>query len=343
MPTRFDFSDPRYLIVYAPEEADHNHLEDMTLWLKTWVEHMDSRPGRFGVVLVNHPHEHEEHEHERNEAEENALTALATAFRRDHRARINRRTTGYASVYDVAMSETEWATADQHTAQFADYAFGIRGGLFRDLGRAKQWLDSIATLEPLPLDAVGLGEATTTDTAIFYGSTTGLTELIAEKIQLAWQGAHEETLPIINVGDQAELVKLFSFDRLLVGIPTWNVGKLQDDWEFVFPYLDHVDLTGKRIALFGIGDQFGYPENFQDAMGILGRKLRERGAHLVGSTSVEGYEHTHSLGEEDGRFMGLAIDDENQPELTDERIARWIAQITREFEIPAAEPVVGFA
>lgn len=331
MPTRFDFSDPHYLTIYSNDEENHNHAEDIQLWLNTWADYLDQAPERFGVILVNHVHEHDEHE-ERNEEEENAVTAVLTTFRRKHRQRANQHTIGYASVYPVSMTEEQWEKANARTAQFAGYTLGVRGRLFKDLENAKAWLTEIAELDPLPLDEIGLGKATTTTTAIFYGSTTGTTESVAEKVQEVWQETHGEALPIVNVGDTTEMMKLLAFDQLLIGVPTWNIGKLQDDWEIVYPYLDKVDLRNKQIAIFGVGDQYNYAENFQDAIGILGRKFLERGATLVGYTSTNGYEHSHSLGIEGNLFMGLAIDEINQYEQTDSRIKAWITQVKAEFQ-----------
>lgn len=337
MPEQFDESDPRVLVVYEAE--GHNHAEKLELWLNKWVEKMETAQERFGVILVNHAHEHDEdHPHERDEEEENAVTALAVKFRRDNRARTNQWTTGYASVVASEISPEKWEAAQQRTAQFADYIFGIRGMLFKDEASARQWLSEIAELPPLPLADVGAKDTKAATTAIFYGSTTGSTEIVAEKIQSIWTKQVGETPPMVNVGNTSELMQLLSYDKLLLGIPTWNVGKLQDDWEVVYPYLDMVDLSGKRIAIFGIGDQYGYPENFQDAMGILGKKLMERGAELVGYTSTEGYEHTYSRGVDGDQFMGLAIDDINQSDLTDGRIANWVAQVQAEFEAAISAP-----
>lgn len=336
--TKFDESDSRYLVV-LPSDDDHDHAEEFAVWFAKWRTRLEAATAesRFGVILVNHEHEHDEEE--RNEEEENAITALVTAFRREERGRVNQLTTGYASIYNGLMTDEQWEQAQERTARFAAYMFGVRGRMFKKVSAAKAWLNEIAELDPLPLDGTGMSAAGETNTAIFYGSTTGATELIAEKVQALWQAEYGETLPIINVGDSAELMKLFSYERLLVGIPTWNVGKLQDDWEIVYPYLDQVDLSGKKIAMFGVGDQYGYPENFQDALGILGQKLIERGAQLLGYTSSDGYEHSHSRGvDETGRFMGLAIDDINQPELTDSRISDWIVQVCNEFAQETAVP-----
>lgn len=332
MGVQFESSDPRTLIVTFSDEAGHDHLADTRLWLDTWARHIATAPERFGILLVSHAHDEDE---PRDEALEDAQSALMAAFRRDYRALANERMTGYASAYyNERMTAAELQSGDRFITQFAEYVLGIRGGLFRDQESAQRWLDEVAALPPLPLTTPATLEPTTTRTAIVYGSTTGVTELVAERVRVAWQVSRQETLPLINVGDQADLAPLLAFDQLLIGVPTWNVGKLQDDWQVVYPHIDQLDLSGVRVALFGVGDQFGYPENFQDALGILGRKLRDRGASLTGFTSVAGYEHSHSRGVEAGQFMGLAIDDKNQPELTDERITHWVDRVATEFAQP---------
>ncbi|MEM7117541.1 MAG: flavodoxin domain-containing protein [Chloroflexota bacterium] len=298
MPTRFDYSDSRYMTIYANDEPDHNHVEEIQIWFENWVKRMNTAEKRFGLLFINHAHEeHDEHddehdgEHnhkrERNEDEENAMTALAVKFRREYRTLANATTTGYATVFQGEFkNEEQRAMAQQRTNQFANYMFGIPGRMFHAEAEARAWLDTIADQPPMPLERE-TAVVTTKTTAIFYGRTMGSTEIIAERVQVAWGEAHGETPPIVNVGNMAELMKLLAFNQILIGVPPWNIGKLQDDWEIVYPYLDRVDLSGKQIAIFGVGDQFGYPENFQDAIGILGRKFQERGAQLVGYTSIE--------------------------------------------------------
>ena len=95
------------------------------------------------------------------------------------------------------------------------------------------------------------------------------------------------------------------------------------------------------MAIFGLGDQYGYPDSFCDAIGILGRKFIERGAELVGFTPADRFEFTYSQGVEDGIFMGLALDDENESEQTPEHVAEWIWQLVDEFDlVHLLEPVV---
>ena len=172
---------------------------------------------------------------------------------------------------------------------------------------------------------------------IFFGSSTGATDDAAHEIYDVWTGVGMEADEPIDIATVKDLNKLLEYDYLMVGIPTWNIGELQDDWDFVFEDLDDLDFAGKKIAMFGVGDQINYPDNYLDAVGILGRKLQERGAELFGYWSTEGYEHYESAGLDGDKFMGLALDDMNQGDMSDERIQAWVAQLIEEF---ALQPTV---
>ncbi len=167
---------------------------------------------------------------------------------------------------------------------------------------------------------------------LFYGSNTGNTELDAELVKNAFDQYAPDAVELFNIG-QVDLQTMQAYDRLIIGCPTWNIGQLQDDWDLKFDELDRLDLGGKMVALFAPGDQFGYPENYCDAIGILGRKLEERGAELVGFTDASDYQFDHSLAVEDGVFLGLALDDDNEPEMTEERIRDWVAQLVVDFGV----------
>src|SRR5690606_12314368 len=97
--------------------------------------------------------------------------------------------------------------------------------------------------------------------------------------------------------------------------------------------LDELDMSGKMVALFAPGDQFGYPDNYCDAIGIIGKKLEERGAELAGFTDASDYEFDNSLAVEDGVFLGLALDDDHEAHLTEGRIRDWVAQLAVEFGV----------
>lgn len=165
---------------------------------------------------------------------------------------------------------------------------------------------------------------------LVFGSTTGNTQDVAERILEEFIAQIDEALDI----DVIDIERLLEFDVLLVGIPTWDVGGLQDSWEYCARKLPYLGFDGKRVAFFGQGDQSGYPDNFQDAMGILRTMFIARGAIAnIGHWSTEGYEFTESRGVVAGKFVGLALDEHNQSELTNARIAAWCAQLKRELSL----------
>jgi flavodoxin I len=164
---------------------------------------------------------------------------------------------------------------------------------------------------------------------LFYGTQTGVTQTIAESIQKGLGGSAIVTLHDISSADTSDFE---AYSNLIIGCPTWNVGELQSDWEGFYDELDAINFNGKKVAYFGAGDQFGYADNFQDAIGILEEKISSLGATTVGYWSTSGYEFNESKAIRDDKFVGLAIDEDNQSELTDERIQGWVAQLKREFE-----------
>src|SRR5690554_5166710 len=164
---------------------------------------------------------------------------------------------------------------------------------------------------------------------LFYGSSTCYTEMAGEKIR-AVMG--EALVDGFNITDTPIITTQF-YDFLIFGIPTWDYGELQEDWEEIWDELDDVDFTGKKVALYGLGDQVGYPEWFLDAMGYLHSKIVARGAIPCGYWPRAGYEFEESkaLTPDGNYFVGLALDEENEFSLSDQRIQTWCAQVLREF------------
>ena len=164
---------------------------------------------------------------------------------------------------------------------------------------------------------------------LFYGSSTCYTEMTAEKIQKVFG---EDKLSLFNIAD-TPIEKTLDFDHLIFGIPTWDYGELQEDWEAIWDNIDELDLNGKTAAIYGQGDQIGYPEWFLDAMGYLHTKLINQGAKLIGYWPVEGYEFERSqaLTEDETHFVGLALDDENEFEASQSRIETWCKLLEQDF------------
>ncbi len=163
---------------------------------------------------------------------------------------------------------------------------------------------------------------------LFYGSSTCYTQMVAEKIQ-ALLGADLVTLHNLK---ETPVQTMAQYDALIFGISTWDFGEIQEDWQANWDAIDQVKLGGKQIALFGLGDQQGYGEWFLDAMGLLHDKLLLQGCQMVGYWPNEGYqfEASKALVDEGRYFVGLALDETSQYQLTDERLARWLPQVLDE-------------
>ncbi len=164
--------------------------------------------------------------------------------------------------------------------------------------------------------------------ALLYGTCTGKTESAAEMIRDAFGESFFELYDDIA---QHSVEDLPNYQLLVCGIPTWDVGEIQYDWQDVYDQLDSIDLTGVKVAFFGMGDQGGYPDTFQDAIGIVYKKMVERGATgKIGFMNTDTFDFTDSKALIDGKFCGLALDDDCQPELTDQRVKEWVAQVKKE-------------
>ena len=118
---------------------------------------------------------------------------------------------------------------------------------------------------------------------------------------------------------------------LLLGTSTWGFGDLQDDWAAVVDDLASKDFSGKKVGYFGSGDQGTFSDTFMDGIAIIDEEIQKTGATIIGKTLVEGYEFNESRAVKNGEFLGLALDEVNQSELTDERIDAWVEQIKKEF------------
>lgn len=163
---------------------------------------------------------------------------------------------------------------------------------------------------------------------LFYGSSTCYTEMAAEKIRDII-GAQSVTLH--NLKDVSPTL-MSQYDILILGIPTWDFGEIQEDWQVIWQQLDTVDLAGKVVALYGMGDQLGYGEWFLDALGMLHDKLMTKKVKFIGYWPTTGYEFiSQKAVTADGQhFVGLALDEVNQYDLSDKRLHSWCAQILAE-------------
>ena len=162
---------------------------------------------------------------------------------------------------------------------------------------------------------------------IIYGSDTGNTELVVEDLI--------KLLPNTEVTTVADLTpEDWDYDKFILGIPTWYDGELQSDWEDYFEEFKTIDFTDKTVAIFGLGDQLGYDEWFCDGVGILAKVVLDNGGRVIGYTDKDesyDFDTTPKSIIKDDVFYGLCIDEDNQGELTQDRLSKWVEQIKLEY------------
>jgi flavodoxin I len=164
---------------------------------------------------------------------------------------------------------------------------------------------------------------------LFYGSDTGYTEAVAFEIVGIIGKGNIDCHEVSKVS--SEMFANYSF--IIIGLSTWHDGQLQSDWDAFYEEFKRVDFTGKTVALFGLGDQVGYGEYFIDGIGILGEVVFDNGGEIVGVWPTDGYDIEASKAVfQEGWFLGLALDEDNQSHLTMERIQVWLEQVLEEFK-----------
>ncbi len=163
---------------------------------------------------------------------------------------------------------------------------------------------------------------------IFYGSTTGNTTNAARAIKNELDCVGEVVLNEISGSNPSAMM---DYDLIILGASTWGLGEMQDDW-IGKENLQGVNLEGKKVAVFGTGDQMGFADTFVDAIGILAKAAEQAGANLIGKWSTAGYAFSNSAAAVNGQFLGLALDDDNEAAMTDERIKQWTSQLISEIK-----------
>lgn len=162
---------------------------------------------------------------------------------------------------------------------------------------------------------------------IFFGSSTGNAELIADRIQAEFG---EDVADVHNI-DAAEKKEIEQYKYLILGTSTWGLGDLQDDWEDFADEFKEADLSKKKVALFGLGDQEVYADSFVNGMGYLYDLIAKK-TTVVGSWPAKGYRHINSLAIREGDFVGLAIDYDNDKGKVEKQVQDWVRILKKEFK-----------
>lgn len=168
---------------------------------------------------------------------------------------------------------------------------------------------------------------------IIYWPKDGSVEKIAKKIYEKIDKVNVNIFDILSI----EATDLVNYDCLImggstVGAEVWQDAEANNKWNIFFKALDKLNLKDKEVAIFGLGNQILYPNNFVDGMAVIHDEFKKRGANIIGSWPTEGYTFTDSLAVKNDKFIGLAIDEDQQEELTDDRINSWLGQLKSEMK-----------
>lgn len=160
---------------------------------------------------------------------------------------------------------------------------------------------------------------------IFYGSNTGATRRVALTIADKLGVDHSDVHSVA----QAAPSTVAPYTTLIFGTSTWGDGDIQDDWADFLDGLQMVDLRGKRVAIFGLGDET-MAETFCNGVGEMHRRLADTGAEFIGSYPANVYHFHHSTAiSPSGQPYGLLLDQVNHADLTDARIDGWLLGVVR--------------
>ncbi len=167
---------------------------------------------------------------------------------------------------------------------------------------------------------------------LFYAPANGNVEKIAKKIA---EKIGSENVDLKLITKDSTTDELLGYDKLIFGISTvgrdaWNTTYTKIGWDFFLPEIEKIDFTGKTVALYGLGNQYIYPQHFVDSMGKLAKILQTKGAKIVGEVSNNGYDFytsSEALLPDYATFIGLPIDEDNEEDQTETRLTEWLIKI----------------
>lgn len=168
---------------------------------------------------------------------------------------------------------------------------------------------------------------------LFYGPLGGSTEKVAKKVAAALGNENVDLIPAKDskVSD-VEKYENVIFGMSTIGKETWESDKSANDWDVFLQEVTKVDYSNKIVAMFGLGDQITYDLHFVDALGLVAENILPKGAKIIGQVETDDYDCRESQAIIDGKFIGLPVNEDFEPELTDERVNNWVEKIKKEFK-----------
>ncbi|EGJ99188.1 flavodoxin [Dysgonomonas gadei] len=156
--------------------------------------------------------------------------------------------------------------------------------------------------------------------AIIYATSRGKTAKVAELIKEKVGNAD-----IFNIKESGN-VDIKPYDVLFLGNSSTGHGDIQQSWLDILPTFSQQHFAGKKVALFDLGNSAYHKDTFCAGMSHLYKALKDK-VNFVGRVSVDGYAFEASDSVVDGKFVGLALDEDNESDKTDTRLTSWIKSL----------------
>ena len=171
-------------------------------------------------------------------------------------------------------------------------------------------------------------------TALFYSPEGGNVNRVANKLGELIGNDKVDIVPVKEVekGDLAKYHKIILVGST-VGADHWDNEIIVDEWIEFFTKIEEISFEKKKVAIVGLGNSVLYPAHFADGMAVLYERIIKQNAEVFGFVDSKDYDFTDSEAvNEEGFFCGLAIDEDNEAELTTERLEKWISILKSDFE-----------
>lgn len=171
-------------------------------------------------------------------------------------------------------------------------------------------------------------------TAIIYSPEGGSVNQVATKLEAAIGNDKVDLIPVAKVEKEG----LNKYNQIIfvgstVGADHWSNKTIVNEWPGFFLEISDIGFEDKKVAIVGLGNSVLYPSHFADGMAYLYEELSEKNANIFGFVDAADYtfEDSEALDDE-GYFCGLALDEDNEEELTQGRIEKWISLLKPDFE-----------
>ena len=171
-------------------------------------------------------------------------------------------------------------------------------------------------------------------TALFFSPEGGNVHGVANKLGALIGNDKADIIPVKDADKQdVDKYQKIILIGSTVGADHWDNEVIVDEWTAFFAKIQDVDFANKKVALVGLGNCVLYPDHFADGMAVLYNEVTKLNAKVLGFVDSGGYDFTDSEAVNDeGLFCGLALDEDNEYDLTTERLEKWMQQLQSDFE-----------